>query len=36
MAKPANETQKITTAQFDELLKEQTPQYNKWSDLEEN
>ena len=36
MSKPANKIQEITTAQFDELLKEQTTQYNKWSDLEEN
>ena len=36
MSTPANEIQEITTAQFDELLKEQTPEYNKWSDLEEN
>ena len=38
MSKPANEIQEITTPQFDELLKEQTPEYNtkKWSDLEKN
>ena len=36
MSNLANEIQEITTAQFDKLLKEQTPQYNKWSDLEIN
>ena len=36
MSNLANETQEITTAQFDKLLKEQIPQYNKWSDLEIN
>ena len=29
MSNLANEIQEITTAQFDKLLKEQTPQYNK-------
>ena len=33
MSNLANEIQEITTAQFDKLFKEQTPQYNKWSDL---
>ena len=36
MSNLAYEIQEITTAQFDKLLKEQTPQYNKWSDLEIN
>ena len=36
MSNLANEIQEITTAQFDKLLKEQTHQYNKWSDLEIN
>ena len=36
MSNLANKIQEITTAQFDKLLKEQTPQYNKWSDLEIN
>lgn len=34
MSKSAYEIQAITTAQFDKLLKEKTP--NKWSDLEIN
>ena len=36
MSNLGNEIQEITIAQFDKLLKEQTPQYNKWSDLEIN
>ena len=36
MSNLANEIQEITTAHFDKLLKEQTLQYNKWSDLEIN
>ena len=32
----ANEIKEITTAEFDRLLEEQTPQYSKWSDLEIN
>ena len=34
MSNPANDTQTITAAEFDNLLKEQT--YQKWSDLEIN
>ena len=29
----ANEIKEISTAEFDRLLEEQTPQYSKWSDL---
>ena len=38
MTNPANEIQEITTAQFEKLLKEQTPEYDtqKWADLEIN
>ena len=38
MTNPANEIQEITTAQFEKLLKEQTPEYDtqKWTDLEIN
>ena len=32
----ANEIKEITTAEFDRLLEEQTPQYSKWSNLEIN
>ena len=32
----ANEIKEITTAEFNRLLEEQTPQYSKWSDLEIN
>ena len=32
----ANEIKEITTAEFNRLLEEQTPQYCKWSDLEIN
>ena len=34
LSNSANDIQEITTAKFDELLKEQT--YNKWDDLEIN
>ena len=34
MSNPANDTQTITAAEFDNLLKEET--YQKWSDLEIN
>ena len=30
----ANEIREITEAEFDQLLEEQTPQYQKWTDLE--
>ena len=38
MTNPANKIQEITTAQFEKLLKEQTPEYDtqKWTDLEIN
>lgn len=38
MSNSANEIQEITTAQFEKLLKEQTPEHDtkKWSDLEIN
>ena len=30
----ATEIREITEAEFDQLLEEQTPQYQKWTDLE--
>ena len=30
----ANDIREITEAEFDQLLEEQTPQYQKWTDLE--
>ena len=36
MSQVANQIHEITTAQFDELLKQQTPNYKKWGDLEIN
>ena len=32
--KIATEIREITEAEFDQLLEEQTPQYQKWTDLE--
>ena len=38
MSNPANKIQEITTAQFEKILKEQTPEYDtqNWTDLKIN